>query len=216
MSLCIVIPMKDPLLSKQRLSQVLAPNQRQSVAINLLHKTLAFLSRHFADIDILVVTPCQSIAAIAKGYQAAVLLEEPAQGLNHAVSSAAQHCTHLGYDSMLILPADIITLNLAEFSQLVSAPRAAQSIVICASQDGGSNALISSPPDVITFSYGRNSANLHLESARQQGISCLQLSLPELAIDLDTATDLAQLSAGHIAQLTRSMTSPSLSKANLI
>lgn len=202
MSLCIVIPMKDPQYSKQRLSDVLAPDERQSVALNLFHNTLQFLTRHFAEVDVLIVTPSQVIADIAKRYPVNVLLESNAKGLNAAISQGAKHCETQGYRSLLVLPADIINLNVAEFSLLLSHTNADNAVTICPADDGGTNALLCTPPCAISFSYGIDSCQLHWRNATRNGLACQLLTLPSLALDLDTAADLQQLSGAVIEQLT--------------
>ncbi len=201
MSLCIVIPMKDPQHSKQRLSDVLAPAERQCVALNLLYKTLRFLRAHFSDTDVLIVTPSSFIADIARQFHVKVLLEPQANGLNEAITQGAEYCQLHGYKSVLVLPADIINLKINEFEQLLNTQRTDNSVVICPAEDGGTNALLCTPPMAIDFSYGIDSSNKHWSQATRKGCNCELLALPSLALDLDTAQDLQQLSASAINQL---------------
>ncbi len=201
MSLCIVIPMKDPQYSKQRLSDVLAPDERQCVALNLFRNTLRFLRTHFSDSDVLIVTPSSFIADIARQYKVNVLLESQAKGLNAAINQGAQYCQLHGYKSVLVLPADIIDLNISEFQQLLNTQRTEGSVIICPADDGGTNALLCTPPMALDFNYGIGSSNKHWEQANSKGYRCELLALPALALDLDTAQDLQQLSAAAINQL---------------
>ncbi len=210
MSLCIVIPMKDPQHSKQRLSDVLAPAERQCVALNLFHNTLRFLRTHFSGIDVLIVTPSRFIADIARQYRVKVLLEAQANGLNDALTQGAEHCQVHGYKSLLVLPADIIDLNLSEFELLLHTQRSNHSVVICPADDGGTNALLCTPPTAIEFNYGIGSSNKHWSQATRKGYSCELLTLPSLALDLDTAEDLQQLSAAVISQLKLNNTNRSM------
>lgn len=204
MSLCIVIPMKNPQHSKQRLGSVLAPVERQCLALNLFHSTLAFLSQHFNAADVLIVTPSEFIAGIAGQYQMNALVEPSAKGLNAAINQGAIHCQSKGYDSVLILPADIIELDITEFKLLVEAldtQKTELSVVISPADDGGTNALICSPPTAIDFCYGENSSQKHWQQAQSKGLNCKLLALPKLALDLDTPADLAQLNDSEITQL---------------
>ncbi|MEH6442900.1 MAG: 2-phospho-L-lactate guanylyltransferase [Oceanospirillaceae bacterium] len=202
MTLCIVIPMKDPQCSKQRLSDVLDPHERQNIALNLLHKTLQFLTQHFPRISVLIVTPATVIAKIAEQYKVSVLIEQGTKGLNNAIVQAAQHCEELGFTSQLVLPADIIDLDYDEFKQLLNLKRPRESVIICPADDGGTNALLTSPPRAIEFSYGLDSSRKHWRNAQQNKVHCQLLTLPNLALDLDTAQDLQLLSADVINQLT--------------
>ncbi|EPJ43728.1 MAG: hypothetical protein OFPI_41860 [Osedax symbiont Rs2] len=207
MSLCIVIPMKDPSQSKSRLSSVLDNSERQSLALNLFRQTLAFLCQHFPQLGTLVVTPANSIAAIAGEYGCQVLLEPAARGLNSALDSAAVHCTALGYSSQLVLPADIVALDQREFERLLDCPRETPSVVICPALDGGTNALLSTPPQAIPFSYGNNSSLSHYHSAKQLNVARQFINLDKLALDLDNPSDLQRLGSSLVAQLKSSQSS---------
>jgi 2-phospho-L-lactate guanylyltransferase len=198
--------MKDPRSSKQRLSDVLAPKERECIAINLLHKTLHFLTRHFQQHTILIVTPSDFIAKIAADYKVDVLLEKSAKGLNAAIANATQYCIENEFSSQLVLPADIINLDLAEFTQLLNIPRTFGSVTICPSDDGGTNALISTPPNAIDFHYGIKSSEKHWRCAQQQQLFCQLITLPKLALDLDTAKDLARVDTINLRQLTNPIT----------
>lgn len=201
MSLCILIPMKDPEQSKQRLAQVLAPKERESLALNLFRNTLKFLNQHFTKVSVLVVTPSHSIAKIARQYGAQVVFESNATGLNSAISEGTQASIKFGFAAQLLIPADIIELDVDEFTQLIHSARASRSVTVCPSRDGGTNALLSAPPAIIEFQFGYHSSIKHLQSARQLQIEWRELELPKLALDLDTVEDLVQLDAGFISQL---------------
>ncbi len=211
MSLCILIPMKNPKCSKQRLAEVLVPKEREALALNLFRNTLSFLKRHFPNTPVIVVTPSQTIASIAYNFNAQTVLEPDAcsleaTGLNDAVSHGARACMALGYSAQLLIPADIIDLDVAEFKQLINSPRDARSVTLCPSRDGGTNALLSSPPDVIDFQFGKNSSVHHLNSAKALQVQWRELKLAKMALDLDTAEDLVQLDSAVISQLKQPFT----------
>ncbi len=201
MSLCIVIPMKDSSQSKSRLSPVLDNSERQCLALNLFQQTLAFLCEYYPQHNTLVVTPAQSIAAIARNYGCQVLLEPSARGLNKALTSAAAHCTAQGYSSQLVLPADIVALDVSEFERLLNCPRETPSVVICPALDGGTNALLSTPPEAIPFSYGTNSSWSHYHSAGRLNVDRQFINLAKLALDLDNPSDLQRLGSSLVTQL---------------
>lgn len=188
-TLCIVIPMKDPTQSKQRLLSVLKHSERQSLAMMLFEHTLAFLREHFANIDVLVVTPSKNIATLSHSYAANSLIETSNQGLNHALEQAAQWCIKQRYRSQLILPADIVNLDLQELQQLINSPKQQPSVTICPASDQGTNALLTSPPNIIPFCYGQRSSIKHQQAAAAKGISATMIELKQLAFDLDTPSD---------------------------
>lgn len=195
MKTCIVIPMKDPRLSKQRLSMALPSAQRQQLALTLFKQTLAFFNRHFPELPVLVVTGSTRISDLAERHGAMALLESEPAGLNGAARAAARWCCDHGFDSQLLIPADIAVLDEQEIRHLLSHQRKSRSMVICPAEDGGTNALLTTPPNVLPFCYGIDSCHAHLQAAVKRGVHCTQLKLENLAFDVDQPADLEQLVA---------------------
>ncbi|MEH6576508.1 MAG: 2-phospho-L-lactate guanylyltransferase [Amphritea sp.] len=195
MNTCIVIPMKDPRQSKQRLSAVLDSSHREDLALSLFKETLDFLRRHFPDYPVLVVTSSACIQEIAAGFDAHVLMQTQPDGLNGAANLAAQWCCSQGFDTQLLIPADIAVLDEQEIEILLSHRRSTPSVVICPSSDDGTNALMTSPPDVVPFCFGIRSSRAHLAAALARGVHCTQLQLKNLAFDVDNPDDLEHLAS---------------------
>ena len=191
MKTCIVIPMKDPTESKQRLANALDAQERQALALHLFKQTLDFLNLHFYDIPVVVVTPSAHIADIASKVGVKVLIED-GTGLNNAISMAAAFSCELGFESQLLLPADITDLSQSEIQTLLDHPRDALSVLICPAQDGGTNALLTSPPNIIPFCFGPQSSRMHHQAALERSVACSLLTMEKLAFDLDTPEDLKQ------------------------
>ena len=187
----IVIPMKAPAKAKTRLAGFLSDEKRHQLAIDLFRETLKFFNRHFSQHPILVVTESSFIAGIAKGYGASVLIEEQT-GLRHAAECAAKWSIKHDFQSQLLIPADIAQLDVQEITELLSVSRANQSVVISPATDDGTNALITTPPNVIPFLYGTNSSLAHQRVALMKAIECTVVNLPKLALDIDTPDDIKQ------------------------
>lgn len=193
MKTLIVIPMKDPQQSKQRLSSVLSSSHRQQLALSLFEQTLSFFRDFFSDYPVLVVTSAEQIRAIAERYGAMVLMEHRATGLNDAASLAAQwSCAH-GFDAQLLIPADIAVLDQQEIGQLLRQSLDTPWVSICPADDGGTNALMTSPPDVLPFQFGIDSSDSHLAAALRLGIHAVVMQMKHLAFDVDHPVDLKQL-----------------------
>lgn len=186
----IVIPVKDSLQSKRRLAPVFNQRERARYARYLYRRTLAFFTDHFPREHISVVTPSRAMAAIAKTYGATVILEPGTAGLSAAAAFAAEWSTRHGFDAQLLIPADIAELSTQEIDLLLTTLDNRPSVTVCAATDGGTNALLTSPPDVIDFSFGFRSSRRHLLLARQRGIPCRLLRLHNLSRDIDTPADL--------------------------
>lgn len=197
----IVIPMKDPTLSKTRLDPQLSSPQRQALALSMFKTTLEFFNQHFAQHHLLVVTGSEYIANIAWNYGASVLIESQ-PGLRHALESAARWSVNNDFQSQLVIPADIAQLDRQEIHRLLSVHREVPSVVLCPADDQGTNALLTTPPNVIPFLYGINSSLAHQQAAWERGVNCQLVNLPGLSLDIDTPDDLEQLAllSGPVAQ----------------
>ncbi len=185
----IVIPMKDPLTSKQRLSSIFDQKERHDFALALFQRTLVFFQKNFTKHHVLVVTNSQKISLLSKRFGASVLLENKT-GLSHAINVAAQWSVQQNFTSQLVIPADIAQLDANELKLLLQQDITQPSVIICPSQDNGTNALLTSPPDIIEFCYGRNSAKAHQQQAYDKAVQCRQLLLDKLSVDIDFPVDL--------------------------
>ena len=193
MKTLIVVPMKDPAMSKQRLAGVLTPSERQVLATRLFQRTLDFFSNNFPEFPVLVVTSSANIACHAEASGAWVLMEEQVAGLNGAATMAAQWACGQGFDRQLLVPADIPELKRYELRTLLDSVTDKPMTAICRAEDGGTNALLTCPPDVIPFCFGPDSCLLHLDAAQNKGIKTIQFDLPYLAFDVDSPSDLEQI-----------------------
>ncbi len=191
----IVIPVKAFSLAKSRLGQRLSPDRRSALARRLCERTLRFLAQSFPDHDRLVVTASPMIARLARRYGAKVLEEPAAEGLSVAAQRAAEWASQQGYAAQLLIPADIVQLDEAEIRRLLGAREAGDCAVICPASDGGTNALLTSPPDALPFHFGPRSARAHREASLARGLPCRVLELAHLRFDLDTPKDLNTLKA---------------------
>lgn len=189
MTVAIAILMKDPAAAKTRLSPILANDAREKLALLLFENTLQFFMRTRTGEPIGVVTASRETAAIGKKYGASII-EETAQGnINAAAGCASAWATNIGATSLLVVHADIATLVDEEIDRLLAA-RERCSVAIGVSADGGTNALLLTPPNAIPFRYGPNSAKAHEAAARQSGRSCEKLQFAYLSRDIDTPQDL--------------------------
>ncbi|MEP0072775.1 MAG: 2-phospho-L-lactate guanylyltransferase [Marinomonas sp.] len=189
--LCVVIPMKSPQRSKQRLANSMTDEARESLSLNLFQNTLAFFQTHFPRLDVLVVSESLEVLDLAQSYDANTLFDDGENGLNGALTFASDWVKQSGYDSQLIIPGDIAVLNPDEVQALITVADDAE-VVIAVAKDGGTNALLTSPPDAIEFEYGHQSARLHKGNAFENGLSCHSLNFTDLALDIDQSDDLKQ------------------------
>lgn len=187
--LAIVIPAKDPASGKSRLAAILPFEARQSLASILFRETLRFFRANFADVPLVVVTDSPGLAEESRQAGATVLRDERV-GLTAAVDQAIAWCLARGFASALVIHSDIGALRRDEISRLIERPRRRPSVILCPSADeGGTNALLATPPDAVPIWYGVGSFARYQREAAAHGVAIEVLRLPDLALDLDTPDD---------------------------
>src|SRR5271169_574641 len=126
-----------------------------------------------------------------------------------------------GTVSMPTVPGDIPLATASEISRLVAAHRPAPSFTIVPSHDeGGSNAIVLSPPNAVPLRFGVDSFFPHLRAAEALGIQPTVLRLPGIALDIDNPADLAAFALQPSPTRTRAFLAenamlPSLSRARM-
>lgn len=194
MSTLIVVPMKDPAVSKSRLSGHISDAVRARLARLLYDRTLAFL-KPIADAkgcDLAVVTGSRDAARRARQLGVSVIVEPFGAGLSDAVHAAALHAVAHNYRRLCVIPADLAAPLAHDLERLLSSPA---DITICPSLDMGTNALLVSPPLAIPFCYGPQSALRHQVAAEARGITPVLMPLKSLSFDVDTSNCLRRARA---------------------
>lgn len=193
-SLCVVVPMKDPSELKTRLGDALPAKARAALARTLFRQTLRVLRMVDANLHVVVVTSSDTIRQIAYPFRAHLLDDPDAQsggeGLTRAAEAGAAYAVHHRFSSVCILPGDLADPAINDLQELFALPRPDGSAIIVPAHDGGTNALLVSPPDAMSFSYGAQSCAKHQRLAEEAGLSCLIKPLPSLLYDVDRSGDL--------------------------
>ena len=191
-----IIPIKDLIQAKQRLSGLLSGPERRALGLAMLEDVLGALTKAQGLGGIMLVSSDADACDLARRYGARILSETGSDGLNPAVTRAARLLASEGVAGVLVLHGDIPLAKAAEVDQLLAALGPAHAIAIAPdSADSGTNAMAVCPPDLIAFRYGRDSFSAHLQEAAAKGITPQILDLPSLAFDVDGPDDLLKLAA---------------------
>ena len=113
--------------------------------------------------------------------------------LNAALNQAAAIATHGGAQALLALPADLPLITPGDVAALVAGLPARPFIVLAATRDGGTSALLRQPPLVLPAAFGPESLRAHLRAAAAAGVAARIVWRPNLALDVDTPADLRRL-----------------------
>jgi 2-phospho-L-lactate guanylyltransferase len=191
-SVFAVIPVKGFSESKSRLSDLFSSEDRARLVMAMLRDVVRSVSASKVVAKAVVISTDSEILELAcsLGLEA---IEEVGSGLNNAVEQATDWCVANGGDSVLVLPSDVPLIECEDVTRLVMIGSARNSIAISPSGDGGTNALMRSPPNVIPPRFGPKSFSRHIEEALNRGVVVNFYRSPRLALDIDSEEDLRSL-----------------------
>jgi 2-phospho-L-lactate/phosphoenolpyruvate guanylyltransferase len=208
MDIWSVVPVKERDRAKERLAPLLRPALRQELALAMLEDVLAAVAATPGLAGLVVVTVDRAAALLARRYDARILEAGARDGHTGAVAAAARLLVAEGRTGMLTLPGDIPLATPAEIGSLLRAHGTAPAFTIAPSHDeGGSNAVLLSPPDAVPLRFGVDSFFPHLRAAEACGIRPTVLRLPGIALDIDNPEDLAAFAGRPSATRSRAFLS---------
>lgn len=191
MSLWAIVPVKALDKSKSRLSSVLDPDERIELSTDMLTQTLRVLSEIPEIERTLVVSADPEALALAGAYGAQALEEQGSPELNQALEQATAFAREAQVDAVLILPADLPAIQVADVEALVR--QAHDPPVVAISPDRrrtGTNALLIAPPGTLKYAFGPDSFIHHVRRAEAAHARIEVVDLPALRLDLDVPEDL--------------------------
>jgi 2-phospho-L-lactate guanylyltransferase len=190
-----ILPVKRFANAKQRLDTALVGGSRRALAEAMFSDVLTALRRVAAIDEVLVVSADPTAQRIAEGHNVRVLDDLAESGQSPAVARGAAYATELGAAQVLCVSSDCPLLDPAELDALLGRPRTAPryAVVVPDRHGTGTNALLISPPDALAPSFGSGSFARHCTLAQEAGLAVEVAELDSLALDVDTADDLAAL-----------------------
>ena len=187
-----LVPVKALHKSKSRLLAVLAPAECALLSRSMLMDVLTALGNAGRVDRVAVLTDDDAVAELAEQLGHTVLADTEDDELCCGLDKAAQHIAQEGASTVLIVPGDIPSVQAADIDELLA--RHNGGLSLCpAIRDGGTNAIVCSPPDAIRFQFGKDSASRHLEEAEAAGIAAQRLALPAFFRDIDLPEDVVWL-----------------------
>jgi 2-phospho-L-lactate/phosphoenolpyruvate guanylyltransferase len=187
-----VIPVKGLTESKTRLSTYLQGDKRRILVEALLDDVLSSITRSKSYRTIMVVSPDENVGSRIRS-QDVSFLKQTGIGLNRAVEQSNRLATLGHARSLTTVLADIPLVEPADFKELVSLGLPGRRVVMAPSKKGGTNLMLTSPPGVVSPSYGRWSYSKHLRQAQADGINAYSMSNGRISFDIDTMSDLVEL-----------------------
>lgn len=193
MSTWALVPVKSPARAKSRLGSLLSRSECAALASHMAADVLNALHGSGKLTGIALLTDDAQLAIAGVAADCRLMAEDPRVDWCANLQRAAAQLAGEGVRSLLVVPADLPTLRAHDVRRLLSAQRRFGLTVCPAARDGGTNALLATPPDAVEFLFGADSARRHLESAARRGVLAQRLDLPAFARDIDSADDLRWL-----------------------
>jgi 2-phospho-L-lactate guanylyltransferase len=193
MTTIAILPMKHFEQAKSRLSEAVAFGHRRALAEAMFTDVLLAARRAAGLNGVIVVTSDRIAARIAGGYGASVI-EDTGSTHSEAAALGVTRAVVQGATRVLVIPGDCPLLSPAEVDTLLALPVSGRTALIIPDRHGtGTNALLLTPPDALTPSFGEDSCQRHFELAQAQGATPEVVQVPSLALDVDTGEDYALL-----------------------
>jgi 2-phospho-L-lactate guanylyltransferase len=189
----IAVLIKDPADAKQRLSPVLMPGERRSLAEENARRALRAAASVAETVAI-----CGSAAAadLARAAGVEAIVETEPTGQNGAAQRAIEVAESRGAPAVLILSSDLPLIHAAGLRRLLAtAATLPEPSMVAAAARGreGTNALLLAPPGGVGLHFGMSSLPKFEAEARRRGRAFTVHEEPVLALDLDEASDLEEL-----------------------
>lgn len=191
MSVFVVIPVKTLLKAKMRLSTVLSLWERHAFTLAMLEDVLRAVKR--SEIHQIVVISADSIVQRFAHNFGVTVLQEKTYGLNEAAEQATQWCIQKNAELVLILPADIPLLKPEDVNEIISLSSENSCIVVSPSRNGGTNALLRKPPNVVSLCFGADSFRKHLVEASARNVLSKVYLSNRVSLDIDSIKDVERL-----------------------
>ncbi len=186
----ILIPVKKLSEAKSRLSPVLDKNSRQKLSLSMLLDVLSVATRVVDPENVIVVSSDIQISEFLKKMNVS-FFHEKGHGLNNAIEEATR-ALGSSTEAVLVLPSDIPFMKLTDLLEILNLGDndCGRRVVISPSKNGGTNALLRQPPDVIPSIFGKLSFIKHVRTARTLKVPVFIYDSRTISFDIDTIEDL--------------------------
>jgi 2-phospho-L-lactate/phosphoenolpyruvate guanylyltransferase len=191
----ILVPVKNLVNAKQRLSAALDPEARQELAQAMCEDVLDTLARWQRRPAVMVVTSDSFVSGLGERLGFEIVADDLNLGETGAIEMATALCRERGIEYTLVIPADIPLIDSNELDQILKSAPAAGSVLVTDSAGRGTNAALRAPCDLFPLRFGNDSFRPHLAAAKATGLPCVVLELPGIAMDVDRPEDLQTLAA---------------------
>ena len=183
----MLIPLKRLDDAKSRLADVLSPEERATLMLDLLHASIAAVEE--ADVGPVTVVSAEPVEIDVPRF------DDRGLAWNDALAAAMREL--VTEPIAAVVSADLPRVTAEDIRALVEATPD-RGMAIARALDGGTNAVSMRPAGAVTTHFGDpQSAAVHAQATAAAGLAARIIDLPGLAFDVDTPADLKELNASH-------------------
>lgn len=189
----LLIPFKSLATAKQRLADALDERQRLQLAEAMLRDVLSAAAEVKDRIDVALVTGDAQAIAIAKELGFIVIEDTRNESETAAIEMATAWCETQGYDTSIVVPADIPLIAADELHGVLDAAPEEGAVFVPAYDHRGSNCILRRPASIIGLRFGNDSFLPHCEAMKKTGKALIILEFPGIGLDIDNPHELEML-----------------------
>jgi len=185
----VILPVKHLRHGKSRLKQVLSEEQRSRLSYLLLEDTIETLSNSNHVQGVTIISCDMNVSKLAGEYQSQFIMTDKDNGFSEDAMTAINSLGSEKLDKIAIIPADLPQLTENDLELLDTLHD--QGVSLCkAEKDGGTNALVFTPPLTMPLLFGPDSFNKHQQAAKIAGLTLTVVQTTGMQRDIDREEDL--------------------------
>lgn len=189
----ILVPVKNLSGAKQRLASLLDQATRTELAQTMLLDVLETLASLKDRPAVALVTSDPFACDLARRFGFEVIPDSANRSETDAIEMATRVCEARGEDFTLVIPGDVPLIQASEIERILDAAPQAGTVLVPAVDGRGTNAALRRPAELFPLRFGNDSFKPHLAAARTTGKPVVVVSLPGIALDVDSPADLRRL-----------------------
>ena len=186
-----LLPFKGPEGAKERLGAYLSAGERRDLTLAMVQDVLDALTRASLS-GVLIVSRSPAAVELAREFDAEVFADT-ADDLTGAVTEASAFVADRAEGTMIV-HGDLPLLTADEVNRAIRGHR--DITLLPDRHDIGTNCIIATPPNAMTYQFDGTSFEPHKALARRAGFEPRILRLPGFALDIDTIDGLRTFAAG--------------------
>ncbi len=191
-----ILPLKDLVEAKSRLSGLLRPAERRSLAQAMVEDVLSTLVNHPQISAVTLVSDDPSSALLANNYGIEHMPEAAlgCRGLNPVITKTSRLLAERDDQSIVVLHGDLPCLNGDDISAALKVLQENNGLVIGCDRHGvGTNLLAFNTMNLPEFAFGVGSCASHRAWAELEGVPVHILHREGIGLDIDEPQDLSIL-----------------------